>query len=244
MSHLSIRRLASGGVITNYYCVSRCAHCLYNSSPRRDKAYLDPDLAETIFRQIAAHGCRSVHIGGGESFLDPEGLIRVATAARDAGMGIDYIETNSAWFVDTAQAITLLKELKASGVHTLLVSISPFHNAHIPYAHVKGVIDACRQARPPFAPISFTWTPITTGMPGPTRFWRGCACDCDPIRPSSCRWSTWTSNAILAFTSPRFWSICTNANFRANPSIWWWYRTTSLSNFGRIMATSSTPACL
>jgi len=146
MSHLSIRRLASGGVITNYYCVSRCAHCLYNSSPRRDKAYLDPDLAETIFRQIAAHGCRSVHIGGGESFLDPEGLIRVATAARDAGMGIDYIETNSAWFVDTAQAIALLGELKASGVHTLLVSISPFHNAHIPYTRVKGVINACRQA--------------------------------------------------------------------------------------------------
>ena len=61
-------------------------------------------------------------------------------------MGIDYIETNSAWFVDTAQAIALLGELKASGVHTLLVSISPFHNAHIPYTRVKGVIDACRQA--------------------------------------------------------------------------------------------------
>lgn len=146
MPQLSIRRLTSGGVITNYHCVSRCGHCLYNSSPRRDKAYLEPDLADTIFRQIAAHGCRSVHIGGGEPFLDPDGLIRVASAAREVGMGIDYIETNSAWFVDSVQAITLLKELKAGGVHTLLVSISPFHNAHIPYARVKGVIDACRQA--------------------------------------------------------------------------------------------------
>ena len=92
MTHSSIRRQSSGGVITNYHCISRCGHCLYNSSPRRDKAYLEPDLADTIFRQIAAHGCRSVHIGGGEPFLDPDGLIRVASAAREVGMGIDYEE--------------------------------------------------------------------------------------------------------------------------------------------------------
>ena len=55
------------------------------------------------------------------------------------------METNSAWFVDPGQAADILQELQSVGVHTLLISISPFHNAHIPFARVKGVISACRQ---------------------------------------------------------------------------------------------------
>ena len=145
MTTLLIRHLSSGGVITNYHCVSRCGHCLYNCSPRRNKAYLDPDRAEAIFRCISANGCGAVHIGGGEPFLDPGGLIRVATAARNVGIRIDYIETNAAWFMDADQAEGILSTLKAAGIDTLLVSISPFHNAHIPYVRVKGVIDACRR---------------------------------------------------------------------------------------------------
>jgi len=36
-------------------------------------------------------------------------------------------------------------QLIEAGVGTLLVSISPFHNAHVPYARVMGVIEACRR---------------------------------------------------------------------------------------------------
>lgn len=62
MPHPTIKHLASGGVITNYHCVSRCGHCLYNSGPRRRQTYLAPGKAETIFRRILDLGCRSVHI--------------------------------------------------------------------------------------------------------------------------------------------------------------------------------------
>lgn len=51
MNELNINSLASGGVITNYYCVSRCGHCLYNCSPGRSKKYLDGATAEKIFRR-------------------------------------------------------------------------------------------------------------------------------------------------------------------------------------------------
>ena len=146
MTNFSITRLISGGVITNYSCVSRCDHCLYNCGPHREKDYLEPSLAEAIFNRIEALGCRSVHIGGGEPLLSPKKLIEVLHAARAAGMGIDYVETNSAWFIDIDQANVVLKELRQAGVRTLLVSISPFHNAHIPYARVRGVIRACRRA--------------------------------------------------------------------------------------------------
>ncbi|MEJ2154496.1 MAG: radical SAM protein [Desulfobacteraceae bacterium] len=145
MNAFSIKRLASGGVITNYSCVSRCGHCLYNCGPHRSRDYLDGVMAAKIFRSIVALGCRSVHIGGGEPLLHPKKLRAVAAAARDAGVGIDYVETNSAWFVDADQARGLLEDLRAVGVDTLLVSISPFHNAFIPYAKVSGVIDACRR---------------------------------------------------------------------------------------------------
>ena len=144
MTALTIKRLASGGVITNYNCVSRCGHCLYNCSPRRAKNYLNGALADKILARVCELGCRSVHIGGGEPLLHPHKLIDVLGAARNTGVGIDYVETNSAWFADPDQAMSVLEDLMAAGVGTLLVSISPFHNAHIPFSRVKGVIDACR----------------------------------------------------------------------------------------------------
>lgn len=145
MTRFTIKHLISGGVITNYNCVSRCGHCLYNSGPHRSKAYMEIDRAEAIFRRILDLGCRSVHIGGGEPLLQAELLAEVLDAAQRVGMGIDYVETNSAWFIDAQKADAVLERLRSAGLTTLLVSISPFHNAHIPYDRVTGVIEACRR---------------------------------------------------------------------------------------------------
>jgi len=146
MTGFAVNHLASGGVITNYHCASRCGHCLYNCGPHRPGDFLDAATAGKIFRVIIQHGCRSVHIGGGEPLLQPRQLATVLEAAREAGMGIDYVETSSAWFADGEKAHAVLQALKRAGLRTLLVSISPFHNAAIPYARVMGVITACRQS--------------------------------------------------------------------------------------------------
>ncbi len=145
MTTLTIAHLASGGVITNYHCPSRCGHCLYNCSPQREKNYLSADFAATIFERLIVMSGGSVHIGGGEPLLDPRRLGIVLEAARQIGVGIDYVETNSSWYTDAQQASVVLDDLLNAGVHTLLVSMSPFHNAHIPFARVKGVIEACRR---------------------------------------------------------------------------------------------------
>ncbi len=145
MAGLLIRSLSSGGVITNYHCVSACGHCLYNCGPHRSKAYLDSESAAVIFRRILKLGCPAVHIGGGEPLLNPPRLIKVLTAARNTGISIDYVETNAAWFTALEPAKTLLKDLKRAGLETLLVSISPFHNAYIPFGRTLGLIDACRR---------------------------------------------------------------------------------------------------
>ena len=59
-------------------------------------------------------------------------------------MHIDYVETNSSWYRDPDTAIELLDRLKRKGLHTLLISMSPFHNEYIPFAKVKGVMVAAQ----------------------------------------------------------------------------------------------------
>jgi len=68
---------------------------------------------------------------------------------------VEYVETNSSWYRNHDEARALLERLAERGLRTLLVSISPFHNEHIPFYKVKGVLEACRQTG-----ISvFPWVP-------------------------------------------------------------------------------------
>lgn len=145
MDLLNITHLHSGGLITNYYCTSKCKHCLYGCSPNWEKKYIDDKTAFENLNKVKSLGCYSVHVGGGEPFLDLNGLKDTLIAAREAGVGIDYIETNSSWFKDSEQAVEILKELRSLGAATLLISMSPFHNEHIPFYKVKGVINACQK---------------------------------------------------------------------------------------------------
>jgi len=143
--NLYIPHLISGGLITNYYCTSACRHCLYGCSPRWEKKYIETSMAARMLEIIGQMGCRSVHIGGGEPFLNPGGLIDTLGAAAECGISIDYVETNSSWYRDENHGITLLSRLRRAGLNTLLISMSPFHNEHIPFYKVKGVIAACRE---------------------------------------------------------------------------------------------------
>ena len=145
MVEFNIKKLRSGGLITNYFCTSSCKHCLYNCSPQWEKRYIDPEAAEKIFEKIRSLGCRSVHIGGGEPLLRPDKLGTVLEVASEVGISVEYVETNSSWFQDIESAKALLARLCQQGLQTLLVSISPFHNERIPFSRVQGVIKAAKQ---------------------------------------------------------------------------------------------------
>lgn len=141
-----IERLQSGGLITNYYCTSRCGHCLYGCSPRWEKVYIDIETTRKNLETVKELGCSSIHVGGGEPFLNLEGLKAVIGAAGEMDVDIEYVETNSSWFKDSDSTCRILDELKELGLSTLLVSISPFHNEYIPFYKVKGVMEQCRKA--------------------------------------------------------------------------------------------------
>lgn len=146
MKRLNISHLVSGGIITNYFCSSKCRHCLYGCSPAWEKDFISVDMTRKSVRKILSLGCCSIHIGGGEPFLKPEKLLETVRVVTEEGMGIAYIETNSSWYQDHDSAVTLLRELIGAGVHTLLVSVSPFHNEYIPFKKVQGLLSACGEA--------------------------------------------------------------------------------------------------
>jgi hypothetical protein len=142
----NIDYLQSGGLITNYYCTSQCGHCLYGCSPAREKRYIDEETTQKNFEIIKGLGCHMVHVGGGEPFLNVDGLKMVLHVAKRTNMGVAYVETNSSWCRDEDAAADLLAALKQQGLSTLLVSISPFHNEYIPFSRVKAVAGACKRA--------------------------------------------------------------------------------------------------
>ena len=145
MASFKIEGLVSGGLITNYYCTSKCRHCLYNCSQAWPKHYISKDNALEIFQFCMLHNCTSLHIGGGEPFLNKKSLLDVAEAAQKVGMHIEYVETNSSWYVNEGQACKILDKLLSFGITTLLISISPFHLEYIPLKKVFGVMDACKK---------------------------------------------------------------------------------------------------
>lgn len=154
-----IQQLLSGGVIVNYFCTSRCRHCLYNCSPERSRDYMDSETAEYCFGKLASLGVCSVHIGGGEPLLRPDRLCEVLDAAQKAHVSIDYVETNSCWYRDEASACRTLERLRGKGVSCLLISISPFHLEYIPFARVLGVLKACEKTGVSVFPWMETFIP-------------------------------------------------------------------------------------
>jgi hypothetical protein len=84
-----------------------------------------------------------VHIGGGEPFLDFDGLLSLISEVHRAGIGLEYIETNAYWIEEEAQ--TKLERLLEAGGTTLCISIDPFHAEYVPYSYPLRLQDLCEQ---------------------------------------------------------------------------------------------------
>jgi hypothetical protein len=108
---------------------------------------MNRDMLQPILQKVKDLGCHSVHIGGGEPFLNLDGLGEVIEVARSMSVDIEYVETNSSWFKGKESTLEVLSNLREKGLSTLLISMSPFHNEHIPFYKVKGVIEACKETQ-------------------------------------------------------------------------------------------------
>jgi hypothetical protein len=129
---LKIDSLYHGGIMVNYRCTAACRHCLYACSPTRRGEYLDAEKARELCGLLIKGHIGSVHIGGGEPFLDFEGLLAVIRELRRAGIFLDYIETNAFW-ASGDLARDKIKTLKNEGLEALCISVDPFHAEYVPW---------------------------------------------------------------------------------------------------------------
>ena len=144
-THHKIDRLRHGGIMTNYQCNAACRHCLYACAPERSGGYIVPEKAAEICRLLLEGGCRSVHIGGGEPFLNIDGLIMLLETARNSGITVEYVETNAFWAEDESRAVEYLCMLKKTGMDTLCISLDPFHAEYVPAALPIKLAELCRR---------------------------------------------------------------------------------------------------
>ncbi len=120
------------GVIINYVCTAACKHCIVASSPDCPKDHITEEAAERIARLLRESGAYSVHIGGGEPFINFSSLCTAIRALTRNGIEIDYIETNGFWCSDEKIVRERLNKLKELGVTTIMVSADPFHIEYVP----------------------------------------------------------------------------------------------------------------
>ena len=139
MAH--IPRLSSGGIIANYRCPASCGHCMYGCSPTSEAGYIDDSTAKKVCARLYSLGCRSVHIGGGEPFLNPGGLVKLIENIKDSGLRLDYIETNAAWITsDDDRNRKILSSVVRAGGGCIMVSADPFHVEFVPFWKTERLI--------------------------------------------------------------------------------------------------------
>ena len=107
---------------------------------------MDGEGAEEICRLLKKGGCMSVHIGGGEPFLDFEGLIKVIRKLSGTDIALDYIETNAFWAASDRKTVSeRLNRLLDEGADTLCISVDPFHAEYVPYGAALALADLCEK---------------------------------------------------------------------------------------------------
>lgn len=120
------------GIIMNYVCTAACRHCMFASAPDCPREYISEEMADRLASLLREAGTSSVHIGGGEPFMNFRALCGLIEALNRHGVGVDYIETNAFWCSDEAFVRERLDKLKALGVTTIMVSVDPFHIEYVP----------------------------------------------------------------------------------------------------------------
>ena len=128
-----VKQLQHGGIMANYRCTASCRHCLYSCSPDRTDGYISEQTARDVCKLLKAGGCYSVHIGGGEPFLNIDGLVKLVKCIKQAGIRVEYIETNAYWATNEEQVKEYLNKLREAGANTLCISIDPFHAEYVSY---------------------------------------------------------------------------------------------------------------
>jgi hypothetical protein len=143
---LTTGNLYHGGIMVNYRCNAACRHCLYACSPTRASGYISRETMAGICATLRRGNIGSVHIGGGEPFLDFQGLVTAIAELKQAGIDLDYVETNAFWVQDTSRSLEYVRTLKDLGAGALCISLDPYHTEYVPYGLPLTLAQLCNTA--------------------------------------------------------------------------------------------------
>ena len=141
----------SAGIILSYKCNCECRHCMYSCSPRWNPDWIDVDdlwrvlkfLAPRIRRHAQSNVIgvnKGLHFTGGEPFLNYSLLLRSVEMAAELDIPATFVETNCFWCIKDEVTERRMRELKAAGLHGMLISSNPFVTECIPFERIKRAV--------------------------------------------------------------------------------------------------------
>jgi MoaA/NifB/PqqE/SkfB family radical SAM enzyme len=129
----------SAGLMLTYQCSAACRFCYYHCSPK-PSSLMPVETAIGAWQSLKklAGETASVHITGGEPFLNREHLEAVMRACKHEKLGlVEQVETNASWAVDAKTIREQLRILDELGMAKLKISCDPFHQEYVPIDRVR-----------------------------------------------------------------------------------------------------------
>jgi uncharacterized Fe-S cluster-containing radical SAM superfamily protein len=121
----------SGGIILSYQCNLSCIHCLYNCRGNW-KNWISINKLEEILKILKKKvSFVSLHLTGGEPFINFPLLIESVKLCKNYGIHF-FVETNCYWAKNEEIAEEKLKQLKENGLNSIMLSYSIFYLEKVP----------------------------------------------------------------------------------------------------------------
>lgn len=142
----------SCGVTLSYKCNAECGHCMYACSPKWSADWMTEEQLDKLFGRLAPHIIQShygpenislnhgLHLSGGEPFLNYDLLLKGVDLTKEHGIPSVFVETNCFWCRDDETTRERLLELKASGLHGIMISVNPFYLEYVPFEKTERAI--------------------------------------------------------------------------------------------------------
>lgn len=128
------------GILLTSKCNVECRHCCNDSHPRQLGAASFEDIARLITMAREQPSIKEIGISGGEPFIFFQLLRRVISFASSLGFTTS-VTTNGRWARSSTRARTLLEDLRSSGLTSLHISTSVFHQEFIDLNTLKTATD-------------------------------------------------------------------------------------------------------
>lgn len=137
MTNEYIKNLNRIEFVVTMACTGRCKHCS-EGDHTGCSGHIDADAAVTAVREVCEnYKIESLMTFGGEPLLYPEVVCAIHSAATEMGIPKRDLITNGFFTKDSNRIQEVVKNLEASGVRRILLSVDAFHQETIPLEPVK-----------------------------------------------------------------------------------------------------------